>query len=126
MDSFDREFVGLLIGEGCIDISRQGRSAHHIRPRLRIGMNERDLPMLQAIQERYGGSLSPRASTRSWTWQLTGVERVTRVAQLLAVSTLPHAKRGEVEILLKARKLRAQTDEMLAYKVALSNLKRCG
>jgi hypothetical protein len=124
MDAFDSEFVGLFIGEGCIDISQQGRSAHHIRPRLRIALNERDVELLQAIQERYGGSLSYRAQTRSYSWQLTGAARVRRVARLLAASKLPHAKRAEVAIILKAVELWANPVQMSVYKTALSNMKR--
>lgn len=124
VDDFDREFVGLFIGEGCIDISRQGREAHHIRPRVRIGMNERELPLLQQVQERYGGSLTYASHTRSWTWQLTGARRLRVVAEALAKSELAHAKRPEVALLLEAIELRAQPEKMLAIKNKLSALKR--
>lgn len=87
-------------------------------------MNERELPMLEQVKERYGGHLSYAKHTRSWTWSLTGAKRLRVVADLLDASVLDHAKRPEVVLLLEALTLWAQPERMLEIKVAMSAAKR--
>lgn len=123
LDAFDHEFIGLFMGEGCIDISRQGRNEHHIRPRVRIGMHVRDRAMLELVKERYGGSLTVRPSDGSVTWQLTGAAKLSRVCDVLSASVMAAAKCTEVPLLREAIGLRANPARMLEIKNELSRLK---
>ena len=123
LDSFDREFIGIFMGEGCIDISQQGRMAHHIRPRVRIGMHGRERMMLEMIQQRYGGSLTVRPTDGSVTWQLTGADKLRRVCEILSRSTMPSAKRDEIPLLREAIELVGRPDRMLELKRALAEMK---
>ena len=87
-------------------------------------MNERERPMLEAIQARYGGSLSPRIATHSITWQLTGRTRLTRIVNILIRSRLLSAKTEEVVLLQRAIGLYNRPEEMRYLKERLSALKR--
>ena len=118
---FDAEFRGLFLGEGCVDIVRSGKADHHLTVRLRVGMNERELPMLTAIQSHYGGSLDYRAATRSWTWTLSGAKRAVPVIAMLLDASLPSAKLAELSLALTALDPGADRFEV---KAALSRLKR--
>lgn len=56
--------AGLIDGDGCFLISSKGYAS------LEITVATPDLPMLQILQDRYGGSLKPRAGTRSVRYRL--------------------------------------------------------
>lgn len=100
MDSFDHEFVGLFFGEGNIDLGMTTRG--HFYPRVRVSMSAWERPMLEAIQQRYGGSISKKGKDASITWSLTGKDNVRAVCDLLLASELPSPKKREAELLSDA------------------------
>jgi hypothetical protein len=70
--------AGLIDGEGCIDLATTKVSEQfYIQPRLRIGMANSALFLLEMNQLNFGGHLSSRESTNdkwqsSTTWALSG------------------------------------------------------
>lgn len=95
------EFRGFFFGEGHLDMCSPagGRS---LVPRARIALREDDVLVLEWVRSRFGGHLSRRASTRSWSWELAGAAAVGRVLAVLADGYIPSKKRREVELLREA------------------------
>ncbi len=107
MDSYDAEIRGLFFGEGCLDIVLNGYGKHPTL-RARLGMTACELPALESLRERFGGSIDhrpggkpnhPRASA---SWLLVGKKRVLPLLHVLADGTLPSSKRPQVELMLEA------------------------
>lgn len=65
--------AGLIDGEGCIDVQAtriQGKETAYVRPRVRIGMSDAALPVLEIFQNNFGGYLSKCAlSAKNSAWQ---------------------------------------------------------
>lgn len=89
------------MGEGHIDLCKSGRGTS-LCPRLRLAVREDDAAVLRWIQDMFGGALSYRANTRSWCWQITGKDRVARIAAVLDACPMPSKKKTEVKLLLRA------------------------
>jgi hypothetical protein len=139
-DTFDAEFRGLFFGEGCIDVFRQGKG--WLYPRIRIGMALREVATLEAIAERYGGSVrietrqnkkNPGRVERSCQWSLTGAGALRPVCSILEQGQLPSPKRQEVRLLAEAVSLigsrgsprtEASKERMAAIKQELQALKK--
>lgn len=73
--------AGLIDGEGCIDLATtKVNDQFYIQPRLRIGMANSALFLLEMNQLNFGGHLSSRASTKenhqdSTTWTVSGYKQ---------------------------------------------------
>jgi hypothetical protein len=108
MDAFDHEFRGLFFGEGTIDICRTGHNrgtAKSYYPRVRISMAKWERPMLEAIRDRYGGSISVYAERSVLQWSLTGKQKLRRVCDVLLAAQLPSPKFKEAQLLDEAIEL---------------------
>jgi hypothetical protein len=130
------EFRGFFWGEGCLDISffnRKGNSHPSYCPRARIGLNAVDLPLLEEIRSVFGGNLHYRAATNSWTWQLTGKNKLLRLIECLTGARTSAHKAKQVAVFREVLALvpgRGNTytpetrSAMEACKVEIERLKR--
>lgn len=103
MDEFDVEFRGLFWGEGTmsIDAMAQRRSdtkGRFLYPRLRVSMAKWERPVLEAVRDRYGGSITVSKRDASITWSLTGREKLSRVIAVLEGGVLPTPKLAELAL----------------------------
>ena len=96
------EFRGFFFGEGHLDLIKQGRTTRGLSPRARIALREDDVGVLRWVMEFLGGNLSYRESTRSYCWQLTGKENITRLLDILCTGFVPSKKRKEVWLMVEA------------------------
>jgi len=73
--------AGLVDGEGCIDVQvTKVGSNHYVRPRVRVGMADNALFLLEMMQNSFGGHLCKRESKNpnwqsSTSWELTGYKK---------------------------------------------------
>lgn len=62
--------AGLIDGEGCIDLaSTKVNEQFYIQPRLRIGMANNALFLLEMNQANFGGHLESRVKSQNPNWQ---------------------------------------------------------
>ena len=71
--------AGFIDGEGCIDIQKS--KGDYIVPRLRIGLAEQGLEVLEILQANFKGSIYKRESKNpnwcdAYSWEITGYSRV--------------------------------------------------
>jgi hypothetical protein len=96
----DRDFmnwlIGFIEGEGCFGFYRQ---KSHIYPHLginkmygygykyipefRIGLNQKDLPLLQHLYDRFGGYLYKDRTNGCYYWKITCFKKCLNFAYLL-------------------------------------------
>ena len=73
--------AGLIDGEGCIDVQvTKVGDKHYVRPRVRVGMANNALFLLEMMHNSFGGYLSARESKNpnwqsSTCWELVGYKR---------------------------------------------------
>jgi hypothetical protein len=101
--SFDSEFAGLFFGEGTLDFHVHAKG--YCYPRLRISMASWEMPTLQAIQARYGGSVRFSRNDQSVQWTITGNERIRPLVEILTHASLPSPKKAELEIIRRGMAL---------------------
>ena len=130
------EFRGFFWGEGCLDLTpfnRKGGNFTSYTPRVRIGVNAVDAPILEEIKAAFGGSIYFQARNDSANWQLTGKDRVSVVLGCLRGGLLTAAKYPQVATMQRALDLipvrgKNYTDEIRAElmqcKAELERLKR--
>ena len=95
------EFRGFFWGEGCLDVPRytSARTGQiYFAPRARIGMTAYEKPVLEEIKEEFGGALSFRASTNSWTWEVKGKDRLIHFCDKMEGGELGAAKSAQLAI----------------------------
>lgn len=97
----DAQFAGLFMGEGHLDLCKSARG-RSLCPRVRMGLRDDDLPLLEWCRERFGGSLTARPALRAVTWQLTGSAAVGEVLSVLGECRLPAKKFREVALMREA------------------------
>lgn len=108
---FAAEVRGFFFGEGHIDLVKYGKTTRAVSPRVRIALREDDKAILLCLREYFGGSLTYRAATRSWCWQLTGKNAVLDFATILNGGQLPSKKKAEASLLIEACHLIPQRGE---------------
>lgn len=100
-DDWLREFAGFFWGEGSAMILPNGSS---YTAKISLTLRRDDLPLLQDVQRRLGGSLAwtgYKNKHRQVAWNVTGLERVKTVCELLlSASDLPAHKRGDMKLVL--------------------------
>jgi hypothetical protein len=101
----DAAMAGFFLGEGHLDLVTLGRpkSSGCLYLRARIALRSDDKPVLDSFKDRFGGNLSYRAATRSWTWAITGNNRVGALLDLLEECPLPSKKMREIAIMRRAQ-----------------------
>lgn len=111
--------AGFFDGEGCVFISKISRNGgKYTEYKMRASISQKSRVPLEAIQEMYGGTISPHPS--GWQWQCS-----SQVAASFLRQIQPHLKlkREQVELALKfqdrkevTRKIRSAkfVDERLA------------
>jgi hypothetical protein len=130
------EFRGFFWGEGCLDLTpfnRKGGNFTSYTPRIRIGVNRVDTPVLEEIQGVFGGSIFFQSRNDSATWQLTGKDKVGIALGCLRGGRVQAAKSAQVEVLQRALDLipaRGKNytpevrEELMRCKAELEQLKR--
>lgn len=111
----DAYAAGLVDGEGCIGITRNGK---YYEPRIDVGMTAKALPLLQALHARYGGNLYLwRKRTEKWddVWRWCIYQRAVLRGALNA--WLPHLvlKKPQAEKVLEFIVLLDKVASMPAY-----------
>jgi hypothetical protein len=99
--------AGLIDGEGCISIyESKGRTFYHS---VTVGMTAKALPILEQLQEKYGGNLTlHRKATDRWdaahTWSAHG-----DLATVVLEDVLPHLilKEEQARVALRVAEIRA-------------------
>jgi hypothetical protein len=102
------EFRGLFWGEGCLDIVKyfsKKRNQHFYRPRIRIGMNIKEEPLIKEIQKLFGGWISYRKVTNAVSWELQGKKRLEKILPYLEGGILSAYKKKEIIVFREAVKL---------------------
>lgn len=90
---------------------RQGASTRMLKCRARVALRSDDKAVLDWIQSMFGGALSYRAATRSWSWQLTAKDDMRRVIDVLLGGQIPSKKRKEVLLVDEANRLQIRRGE---------------
>lgn len=99
------EFRGFFWGEGCLDIIKyfsKERNQYFYRPRLRIGMNIRETPLIKEIQKIFGGWISFRKKTNAISWEVIGKKNLEKVLPYLENGFLSAYKKKEIVVFREA------------------------
>ncbi len=100
----DAYAAGLIDGEGCLHLTKNGKKQTSWAAKATINMTIGALPVLQAMQQTYGGGLCRlREQTEKyqevWLWSLTARAEL----KLLLTAVLPYlmVKRRQAEVILE-------------------------
>jgi len=111
----DGVLAGLIMGEGCID--------YHSTPRIRVKMADR--PVVDWIQERYGGTSKPVvASTGRWMWEwyIGGSACLVLCERLIPLLIGSKARQADLLLIMSTFPAASATRKRL--RAELSELKR--
>lgn len=97
--NIDSEFVGFFYADGCAMLVKYKKNGYTlVRPQLTIVQRADNLPVLDAIKARYGGSIYKRKVVKhnmpgtkpAFQWHLSNVEKCLKATDLLLTAQLPH------------------------------------
>ena len=104
------EYVaGFFDGEGCVLIRKVGGRAGYYKSHIVAAvLGQTNLPILEALRERWGGSVRSRKGTTKpfWEWQIVGPPAVNFLVELL-----PHLKlkQEQAQLAVDFRQVLART-----------------